>query len=41
MQSPLLMEKSDFTNVSELKPDEILSITNVNMHVLSSGYALT
>ena len=29
----------DFTNVSELKPDEILSITNVNMHVLSSGYA--
>ncbi|NLO81818.1 MAG: cyanophycinase [Clostridiales bacterium] len=29
----------DYTNVSELKPDEILSITNVIMHVLPSGYA--
>jgi cyanophycinase len=28
----------DFTNVSELKPNEILSITNVTMHVLSSGF---
>ncbi len=26
------------SNVSELKPDEILSITNVTLHVLSQGY---
>ncbi|HWP97367.1 MAG TPA: cyanophycinase [Syntrophomonadaceae bacterium] len=26
------------TNVSESKPDEILSITNASLHVLSSGY---
>ncbi len=26
------------SNVSELKPDEILTITNVTIHVLSSGY---
>ncbi|ATW28447.1 cyanophycinase [Candidatus Formimonas warabiya] len=26
------------SNVSELKPDEILAITNVTIHVLSSGY---
>lgn len=28
----------DFTNVSELKPDEILALTNVIMHVLPAGY---
>jgi cyanophycinase len=26
------------TNVSELKPDEILTITNASLHVLSRGY---
>lgn len=26
------------TNVSELRPDEILSITNASLHVLSAGY---
>jgi cyanophycinase len=26
------------SNVSELKPDEILSITNVTLHVLPEGY---
>ena len=29
---------SDYSNVSELKPDEILAITNVVMHVLPAGY---
>lgn len=29
---------SDYSNVSELKPDEILAITNVTMHVLPAGY---
>lgn len=28
----------DFTNVSELKPDEILALTNVVMHVLPAGF---
>lgn len=28
----------NFTNVSELKPDEILALTNVVMHVLPAGY---
>jgi len=26
------------SNVSELKPDEILAISNVTLHVLPSGY---
>lgn len=29
---------SDFTNVSELMPDEILAITNIIMHVLPAGF---
>lgn len=29
---------SDFSNVSELKPDEILAFTNIKLHVLPSGY---
>ncbi|HBQ87248.1 MAG TPA: cyanophycinase, partial [Syntrophomonas sp.] len=26
------------TNVSELEPDEILTITNASLHILSRGY---
>jgi len=29
---------SDFSNVSELKPDEILAFTNITMHLLPSGF---
>ena len=29
---------SDYSNVSELKPDEILAFTNIKMHVLPAGY---
>lgn len=29
---------SEFSNVSELKPDEILSFTNIKMHLLPSGF---
>lgn len=29
---------SEFTNVSEMKPDDILAITNITMHVLPAGY---
>ncbi|MFY9176112.1 MAG: cyanophycinase [Caldicoprobacterales bacterium] len=29
---------SDFSNVSELEPDEILAFTNIKMHVLPAGY---
>jgi cyanophycinase len=28
----------DYTNVSELKPDDILALTNIIMHVLPAGY---
>jgi len=28
----------DFTNVSELKPNEILAMTNITLHVLPAGY---
>jgi cyanophycinase len=31
-------KNSDFTNVSELEPDEILAFTNITMHVLPAGY---
>ncbi len=30
--------ESDYSNVSELKPDEILAFTNIKMHVLPAGY---
>lgn len=30
--------KMDHTNVSELKPDEILALTNITIHVLPNGY---
>ncbi len=29
---------SDYSNVSELEPDEILAFTNIKMHVLPAGY---
>ena len=29
---------SDYSNVLELEPDEILAFTNIKMHVLPAGY---